>query len=109
VTFRQRREVGTRSATRWRRPNSEDVKTLRAIAISCLVTKSATTKTCELCTAEDRSLRLHDDDVCWVALCETCDVPMVVWKAHGTDSSERERMYMARQLARIALSFLGGA
>ena len=24
----------------------------------------------------------YEDDVCWVAECESCDVPMVVWKQH---------------------------
>ena len=26
----------------------------------------------------------HDDALCWIADCEICDVPMVVWKEHGT-------------------------
>ena len=38
---------------------------------------------CDLCEAAHISPWHHEDDVCWVADCEICDVPMVVWKHHG--------------------------
>ena len=39
--------------------------------------------TCELCEAARMTPWHHEDDVCWVADCEVCDVPMVVWKQHS--------------------------
>ena len=38
---------------------------------------------CDLCEAAHLSEWHHEDDVCWVADCEVCGVPMVVWKPHG--------------------------
>jgi hypothetical protein len=36
----------------------------------------------------------HEDELCWVADCEVCDVPMVVWRAHGPTppSADVDRM-----------------
>ena len=35
---------------------------------------------CELCEAARYTHWYHEDDVCWVADCEVCETPMVVWK-----------------------------
>ena len=40
---------------------------------------------CELCEAARITAWHHEDDVCWVADCEICMVPMVVWKQHGPE------------------------
>ena len=40
---------------------------------------------CELCEAARFTPWHHEDDVCWVADCEVCDVPMVVWNWHGAE------------------------
>lgn len=40
---------------------------------------------CDLCEAARLTPWYFEDDVCWVADCEACDVPMVVWRQHGTD------------------------
>ena len=37
---------------------------------------------CELCEAAPFTEWFHDDDLCWVAECEACSVPMVVWRRH---------------------------
>ena len=39
---------------------------------------------CELCGAARMTTWYFEDDVCWVADCEICEVPMVVWREHGT-------------------------
>ncbi len=49
----------------------------------------------------------HEDDVCWVADCEVCDVPMVVWKRHGSEPSEADRDHMLGQLRRVATERFG--
>ena len=38
------------------------------------------TSSCELCTADRLTTWWFDDEVCWVAECDACGVPMVVWK-----------------------------
>ena len=40
---------------------------------------------CELCEAARFTPWHHEDDVCWVADCEACDVPIVVWNRHGAE------------------------
>ena len=49
---------------------------------------------CELCEAARLTTWYHEDDVCWVADCEICAVPMVVWRTHGTDPPEPDREHM---------------
>jgi len=38
---------------------------------------------CDLCQASKMTTWYHDDAVCWVADCEICEVPMVVWREHA--------------------------
>ena len=40
-----------------------------------------------LCAADRITPWYHEDDVCWVADCEICATPMVVWRWHGTEPS----------------------
>ncbi len=49
---------------------------------------------CDLCEAAHISPWHHEDDVCWVADCEVCDVPMVVWKHHGAVPPEADVAHM---------------
>ena len=45
---------------------------------------------CDLCEAAKITHWFHEDDVCWIAECEICDTPMVVWRWHGIDPTEDE-------------------
>ena len=63
--------------------------------------------TCELCEAARITPWHHEDDVCWVADCEICDVPMVVWKRHGPEPPEDERAHMLATLERIGTERFG--
>src|SRR5262249_19805056 len=38
---------------------------------------------CELCTAARVTPWYYEDDICWIAECEICEGPMVVWRSHG--------------------------
>ena len=40
--------------------------------------------TCPLCTLEKRTKWLYEDDTVVVLICETCGVPMMVWREHGS-------------------------
>lgn len=53
---------------------------------------------CELCEAARFTHWYFEDDTCWIADCEVCAVPMVVWKPHGTDPTQTEVDHMLAQL-----------
>jgi hypothetical protein len=62
---------------------------------------------CELCEAAHLTTWYHTDDICWIAECEICAVPMVVWKRHGTDPPEAELDHMHSELKKVADAVLG--
>jgi len=68
---------------------------------------SGTPVGCELCEAARITPWFHEDDLCWVAACEVCDVPMVVWKEHGPEPPDTEVEHMLAALGRVADDQLG--
>lgn len=62
---------------------------------------------CELCEAARLTPWFHEDDLCWVAECEACAVPMVVWRPHAVDPSEADRDRMIERLHAVADEQLG--
>lgn len=60
---------------------------------------------CELCTAAQLTERYFDDDLCWVAECEACFVPMVVWKHHDPNPPEEIRAELLQRLTTTAETF----
>ncbi len=40
---------------------------------------------CELCEATPFTEWFHSDDLCWIAECDSCGVPMVVWREHDPE------------------------
>jgi hypothetical protein len=62
---------------------------------------------CDLCEAVRMTEWFHEDDVCWIAECEICAVPMVVWRSHGTEPPEDARTHMMEHLGRIAEARMG--
>ena len=65
------------------------------------------TAVCELCEAARMTTWYHEDDVCWVADCEVCGVPMVVWNNHGSSPPDDEVDHMLGALGRVADAELG--
>lgn len=57
--------------------------------------------TCELCEAARTTEWFHDDDLCWVAECESCSTPMVVWKVHDPSPPADLRELMLARLAEV--------
>jgi len=43
-----------------------------------------------------------EDEVCWIADCEVCDVPMVVWRQHGATPPEADVSHMISSLEKVA-------
>ena len=62
---------------------------------------------CELCEAARLTDWFFEDDLCWVAECESCSVPMVVWKKHDPDPPEEVRVVLRRVLSRVVEEHLG--
>lgn len=56
-------------------------------------------ESCELCAAERITDWFFEDELCWIAECEQCWVPMVVWKQH--DPAPPPAVY-AELIARLA-------
>ena len=48
----------------------------------------------------DHAPWFHEDDLCWIAECEICEVPMVVWRFHGTRPPTDHLAHMLEHLAR---------
>ena len=66
-----------------------------------------TTDLCELCEAARFTHWYYEDDVCWVADCEACSTPMVVWKSHGTTPSEEQIEWMLDRLNEAGIERFG--
>ena len=62
---------------------------------------------CDLCEAAPLTPWHHEDDVCWVADCEICDVPMVVWRFHGPEPPAEAVEHMVGRLTEVADERLG--
>ncbi len=56
---------------------------------------------CELCLAEPVTKRYHEDSVCWIADCLTCQVPMVTYRWHSSRPRTHEIQYMVKLLSAI--------
>ena len=69
----------------------------------------AAQRLCELCEAARMTTWYHEDDVCWVADCEICMVPMVVWKRHGPEPPHGELDHMLDRLSHVATARFGEA
>ncbi len=62
---------------------------------------------CELCRAARITPWYHEDDVCWIAECDICDVPMVVWRFHGTAPPAQHVAHMRARLGEVAATEIG--
>jgi hypothetical protein len=62
---------------------------------------------CDLCEAARMSTWYHEDTTCWVADCESCDVPIVVWNEHGSEPPGEAVDHMLAQLRRVASDRFG--
>ena len=49
----------------------------------------------------------HEDEICWIAECELCAVPMVVWRHHGVSPPPGDVAHMLRHLGRVAAAQVG--
>ncbi|HYU39818.1 MAG TPA: hypothetical protein VEM59_08275 [Acidimicrobiia bacterium] len=64
--------------------------------------EDAPTTDCDLCEAARITPWYHEDEICWIAECEICAVPMVVSRKHGEAPSAAELEHMLDRLGRVA-------
>jgi hypothetical protein len=62
---------------------------------------------CMLCRAERITPWFHEDEICWIAECEICETPMVVWRRHGVDPPEEHLSHMLAHLKTVAERQIG--
>lgn len=62
---------------------------------------------CMLCRAERITPWYHEDAVCWIAECEICEVPMVVWRPHGVTPPPADLEHMLARLHDVARTQVG--
>lgn len=56
---------------------------------------------CELCEAARLTEWFYDDEECWIAECEQCAVPMVVWRNHDPAPPDDVKAVLWRRLAAV--------
>jgi hypothetical protein len=66
-----------------------------------------TASDCELCAASRFTPWFHEDETCWIAECESCAVPLVVWREHGVEPPPAEVAHMLGELERVAATQFG--
>jgi len=62
---------------------------------------------CDLCRALKLTPWFWEDEICWIAECEICETPMVVWRFHGTTPPEAHVAHMRERLREVATARLG--
>ena len=60
---------------------------------------------CDLCEEARMTTWYHEDELCWIAECEICAVPMVVWRGHGVDPPEAHLAHMHERLASVVVEY----
>jgi hypothetical protein len=65
--------------------------------------------TCDLCKAQKMTPWFHEDDTCWIAECDICAVPMVVWRFHGPCPPDEHLAHMRARIAEVAAGIRSGA
>ena len=54
---------------------------------------------CDLCEEARITEWFHEDDECWIAECEICSVPMVVWRNHDHRPPDEVKAVLHERLA----------
>ena len=62
---------------------------------------------CDLCEAAIITTRYYEDEECWIADCEICLVPMVVWRVHDPRPPDDVRGRLLGALSPVADRTLG--
>jgi hypothetical protein len=58
---------------------------------------------CELCEAARLTEWFYEDELCWIAECDACAVPMVVWREHDASPSVDVKATLHARLAAVVV------
>lgn len=58
---------------------------------------------CELCEEARLTEWFYEDDECWIAECESCSVPMVVWRRHDNAPPDDVKASLHAKLGAVVL------
>jgi hypothetical protein len=58
---------------------------------------------CDLCEEARITPWFFEDDLCWIAECEICAVPMVVWRSHDANPSDDVKAALHERLAAVVV------
>ena len=61
---------------------------------------------CSLCRAEELTVWHYEDDICWIADCLVCGMPMVVYKYH-VEPSQDDWEHCIKKLTEVANEVFG--
>lgn len=56
---------------------------------------------CDLCEEARITPWYYEDDDCWVAECEACDVPMIVWRRHDPNPPDDVKAMLHERLSTV--------
>ena len=62
---------------------------------------------CDLCEAARYTHWYFEDEICWIADCEICSTPMVVWRWHGTEPPADHVDHMIERLREVSADRFG--
>ncbi|MEO9181003.1 MAG: hypothetical protein ABI298_05070 [Acidimicrobiales bacterium] len=62
---------------------------------------------CDLCEGAQITTRYFEDDLCWIADCEICLVPIVVWREHDASPSDEVKERLVAALTKVADEEIG--
>ena len=62
---------------------------------------------CDLCQAARITPWYYEDDICWIAECDVCETPMVVWREHGVTPPADVLQHMHAKLREVAQQHFG--
>jgi hypothetical protein len=60
-----------------------------------------------LCAAARITRWYYEDDICWIAECELCATPMVVWRVHAVRPPTDDLAHMQARLQEVAAEHFG--
>lgn len=64
-------------------------------------------ESCDLCRAARITPWYHEDEICWIAECDICETPMVVWRFHGVEPPADHLRHMHAKLREVAAERVG--
>lgn len=63
---------------------------------------------CELCAAKKLTPWIYEDSLCWISVCVSCYLPLVVLRRHSTSPTTEEREHMLGGLKFVATQLAPG-